>query len=208
MKRVYFVRHGETRANVELYVQAPDEPLSDQGQKQALRVAERSRHIDFRRLIASDFLRAQQTAQAIADANDIEITTSPLFREFSGPGYMLGKSYDSEEYKTFIQGVEENIHNPDWRMENEENLSETFQRAKDAIAYLESLEESDVLVVTHGLFLRLMIAYLLHEKHIYTEIWNVLRFTLKTVNTGITLAMYENDYWKVLTWNDHAHFAE
>ena len=35
MKKIYFVRHGESEGNVGLYVQTPEEPLTKEGIKQA-----------------------------------------------------------------------------------------------------------------------------------------------------------------------------
>ena len=37
MKRIYFVRHGETIANVESKVQGLDDPLTPEGELQAIR---------------------------------------------------------------------------------------------------------------------------------------------------------------------------
>lgn len=88
-KHIYFVRHGQTKGNVEKLVQSPDDPLNENGLLQAARIAERSKNIDFQKIIASDYPRAQQTAQAIAEANGMQIETSPLFRERLGPSQFL-----------------------------------------------------------------------------------------------------------------------
>ena len=43
MKRIYFVRHGETNGNVGGYWQGPQEPLNVRGLQQADVVAERAK---------------------------------------------------------------------------------------------------------------------------------------------------------------------
>jgi len=38
--------------------------------------------------------------------------------------------------------------------------------------------------------------------------WLRAGITLKMSNTGINLLTEENGLWRVVTWNDHAYFAE
>lgn len=65
---IYFLRHGESKANVEgLFAgQKEDSPLSNLGTKQAEVAAEELRTKHFNRIIASKLNRTRQTAEAVA----------------------------------------------------------------------------------------------------------------------------------------------
>eukprot|EP00119_Amphimedon_queenslandica_P018032 XP_019858451.1 PREDICTED: uncharacterized protein LOC109586680 [Amphimedon queenslandica] len=65
---IYLVRHGETIFNARRILQFPDTPLSERGVEQAMRVARRLAAAGIVRILSSDHLRAQATAQAIRKA--------------------------------------------------------------------------------------------------------------------------------------------
>ena len=64
--KLYFVRHGETRENVENIIQGHQAgTLTDLGHKQARRLAERLSEIDFTAIYASDLGRVLDTARYV-----------------------------------------------------------------------------------------------------------------------------------------------
>lgn len=211
MKIVYFVRHGESLANVARTVQGVglEEELTERGQKQARVVAERAAHIDFDALLASDLVRAHQTAEHIADITGKEIEFSELFREVQWPSSIVGKPRDGEESVKFLEEERNNITRPEWRYEDAENFADIKERASGALTLLESHASDTILVVTHGHFLRFVVSMMLMDTKLTPEIWLHLRHALLTVNTGVTVCrLNEAGRWSLLTWNDHAHFAE
>lgn len=72
-KVVYFVRHGESEANVAPVFQSPDSPLSERGRHQAQLIGERVSQLRFDALISSPFARARETAQVIAQATEADV---------------------------------------------------------------------------------------------------------------------------------------
>lgn len=208
MQRVYFVRHGETVSNRDNILQGLDDVLSPRGEIQAAQVAVRTKGISFSHILSSDAVRAARTAEEISKESNVPVEFSPLFREVARPSSMIGKPRDSEIYEKFLVDDRENYGNPDWRCEDAENYEDVRQRAVSAIELLESKKDTDILVVTHGNFLRFMTSYLLVKKEITPEIWKYLGHTLLMTNTGITTFKHEDGLWQMITWNDHSHFAE
>ena len=91
------IRHGETPLNVARVMQPADTPLSANGLAQAARLAQRLAAGQPQRptaIVSSDLPRALQTAQAIAAATGLPITTSALLHERNF-GDLRGQPYDS-----------------------------------------------------------------------------------------------------------------
>ncbi|MBP2365659.1 histidine phosphatase family protein [Pseudonocardia parietis] len=92
---VHLLRHGEVH-NPEklLYGRRPGYRLSDLGEAQAKTVAVHLGENDVAAVVASSLLRAQQTAQPIADAHGVEITTDDGLIEsgnlFEGKSFAVG----------------------------------------------------------------------------------------------------------------------
>ena len=207
-KRIYFVRHGQTKSNVEKTVQPPDDPLNEIGLAQAKRIAERSKSIEFQKIFSSDYERAVVTAETIAQANDVEVEKSPLFRECRGCSKFLGIPHSSEEFLNYLRIQRENRNDPSWHFADEENYHDISERADKAWELLNEEEASDILVVTHGLFLRMLISKILLGDMLTPDLWYGMRGTMEMSNTGITVCVCEDEKWRLLTWNDHSHFAD
>jgi len=209
MKRIYFVRHGQAVSNQEGLVQGTDDPLTDTGRKQALRVSERSQNIDFDKIISSDFVRAKETAAYIAEANNMEVEYSPLFRENTHPSKFFNTPNTGEEFLAYLQEGLEHFTNPDWQYEDGENHTAFRERVQNALQFLEEQEAENILVVTHGHFLRRIVSLIMAGRGDDSDIWPHVVRSLKTINTGITVCTFNDQgLWQLWTWNDHAHFAE
>ena len=75
------IRHGETALNASRTLQPADTPLSERGLAQARALALRVRGMGSKGIVASDLPRALQTAQAIAVATGLPLTTNGLLQE-------------------------------------------------------------------------------------------------------------------------------
>ncbi len=91
---IYLIRHGETTLNATRVMQHPDTPLSQTGFEQARRLAERFRGHPFARILASDYTRAQQTADALRAVTAAPLEIEPLLRERNF-GALRGQSYEA-----------------------------------------------------------------------------------------------------------------
>lgn len=72
----YFVRHGETAGNASGIVQFPTAPLNAAGMAQAWRAGQLMRHEPVDRTVASVFMRAYQTGQAVARATHTHLSVN------------------------------------------------------------------------------------------------------------------------------------
>lgn len=208
---IYFARHGLTEANERQAVQDAHDPLSKQGHLQAERLAKRAKHIKFDHLIASDMLRAQQTAGYVANMTGHMIITEPLVREVMRSEEYHGLAHDSDEYRALIADEVAHLSDPTWRAgKNGQNFFDTRDRALQALEKFESYGEDTLFVVSHGHFIRCLVGTVMMEKDLTPSVWNHLSRTLRTHNTGITILRreIETNHWMLVSLNDHAHFAD
>jgi len=144
------IRHGETPLNVTRVMQPANTPLSANGLLQAQALAQRLKAGDPRRpsgIVSSDLPRALMTAQAIADACGLRITTTPLLHERNF-GDLRGQPYDSLGFDPLTSPT---------APANGESMAEFSARCAAAWAWL--LQQQAALggplaVVTHGLVIR------------------------------------------------------
>jgi probable phosphoglycerate mutase len=210
MKRVYLVRHGETTHNKEGLVQDGSVPLSVLGQKQAIELAKRLQNLQFAHLVVSDYKRAQETAEPVSKLVGIRPTLSELFREVRRPSEFWHRRYDDEAFQSFLQKEHEMFkEDPCWRYKDGENFMDVSKRALAALEYLTTLA-GDVVVISHGHFIRHLTAQIILNLELDGPTWQKTTHNLWTTNTGITTVKYDDDSnrWKLVTFNDIAHFAE
>lgn len=93
MSLLYLIRHGETPLNAARVLQPADTPLSARGLVQAQALAQRLQTAGLRGIVSSDMPRALQTAQVLAVATGLPVTTTPLLHERNF-GDLRGRPYD------------------------------------------------------------------------------------------------------------------
>ena len=210
IKRIYLVRHGETEANRLEYVPSKFEPLNDTGLFQAQSLAGRLANISFEKIVVSDFLRSQQTAEPIAKLKKLTPEIVPHFGEMLEPTTLHGVLDTDERVQVYRKNRNDNVDEPSWRFEDGETFTDVLTRVHLSKDYLEKQESESVLVVAHGFFLQMFGATILLDADEATKLWFHALTTLRMSNTGISLLTYdaENKRWRVVLWNDYAHFAE
>lgn len=209
MKKIYFVRHGETEGNVGKFFQTHDTPLTERGHTGAQAIAERLRHLTIDVIFASHFHRAQQTAGYISEAIEKPIETIESLHEIQQSFVVRSKQWDSEEGAQFVEDRDLNFFDPTWKVDGAENHAVVLERIKNAVEVIENHPAQNIVVVSHGLFLRYLAIFLLLGKTEDSAIHKVLSGNLHQLsNVAITEFIYDEGKWKLLTWNDRAHFAE
>lgn len=144
------IRHGETPLNVARVLQPADTPLSANGQAQAALLAQRlagGQPLRPAGIVSSDLPRALQTAQALAAATGLPITTSALLHERNF-GDLRGQLYDSLGFDPLTR---------EEAPPNGESIPQFAARCAAAWAWVlqqQALLGGPLAVVTHGLVIR------------------------------------------------------
>jgi len=210
MKKIYFVRHGVTEGNDSNQFQLHTIPLSEKGVRQANLIAERliDDKIMIDVVIASSMTRASQTAGIIAKKRGLKVIESKLYEEIKRPSIVRGKSKADKEVKAIMVEIKANFANPNWKHSDEENYFLLRERAENALKFILDREEENILIVTHGSFLKMMLGVIVFNDKITPEIFKRMDYMFGTSNTGISLVEYNDLGWYVKTWNDYTHLGE
>jgi broad specificity phosphatase PhoE len=209
-KTVYFVRHAQSVDNAAPVFQSENSPLSNIGRRQAQHVAARLSKLPFEAIIASPLQRAKETAEAIALATSKEPKYSELFVERIKPARINGKPYGDEEANALWRDWTKSLYTPGMRVADGENFDDLIIRADAALAFLKDRAEQSLVVVTHGYFLRTMVARIMLGDSLSGEVFRRLQSAGSIENTGLTVFRYhdafeEESCWRLWTYNDHAH---
>lgn len=212
-KIVYFVRHGQSVDNASPVFQSIDSPLSRKGEIQAGQIANRIKQLEFDSLIASPIKRAKQTAEAISKITGRDIEFNELLRERDKPDSIDGRPWEDPVAQKVWREWEASLYQPALRIENGENYADLVSRSDTTLEYLLQHPSQKLVVVTHGYFLRALLARALFEQNLTSIIAENFIKKLSIENTAITVLKYqdafEEDYaWRIWTLNDQAHFAE
>ena len=201
MLRIYFMRHGETVWNTERRYQGmTDIELSAEGLRQADIAAERFKGIDIDKIFCSPLKRAAATAKPIADEKGLDVIYEDPFREICF-GEWEGKTVPelTEKYGAdYINFIRE-PHK--YGFPGEGSIDRVMDRIKPAIDRMIAEEDGNVLIVSHGGIIRLMIMYIMGlDNSWFTKMW--------INNTGISIIEVKDGRRLMLTVNDSAHLAQ
>lgn len=212
-KIVYFVRHGHSVANAGNTFQEPSSPLSELGREQAEKIALRASRINFDALISSPYPRARDTAITIGSKTNKTPEFSDLFIERIKPTIISGKSSDDPRLHAIYLEWEESLYTNGSKIEDGENYEEIIKRADMALDFLEKRSEENILVVTHGFFMRTIFARLLLDESLNPENYRKILRRTWTENTGLSAIKHKWDKkdevyrWRLWILNDHAHLG-
>lgn len=184
--RIILVRHGETDANRQrCFADSDDIPLTDTGRNQARELALRlSREFRPEVLVSSEFLRARQTSEIIADV--LGLSTEAIRgiheRDF---GCLKGYPYERLGEMMAHSGVE-----PwKWSPRGGESLDDVRRRAMEAIEALRvRYPRREIVVVCHGAVIQGICAHI-------TGKWSE---TSVPANCGLVTIGYEAGGWAAL----------
>ncbi len=148
---IILVRHGETALNAARIIQPADTPLSERGLAQADAVGRRLAAEEPAAIVSSDLARAWQTAEAIARYSGLAIEPSTLLQERNF-GALRGQAYDTLGFDpmTLDEAPEGG--------ESARQFAQRVARAFEAMQQWQQGLDGDLVVVTHGLFIRVLLA--------------------------------------------------
>jgi broad specificity phosphatase PhoE len=208
----YFVRHGESILNSKGIRQGADGSLSDKGKAQADITGQRLKNRKIEVLLVSPYTRTKETAAEINKYLDKPIEYNDLLKERRNPSEIVGRSVSDPVVMHIVDQIDKSYHLDNYRFSDEENFEDLRDRAKALLAHLETRKEKTVLVVTHGIFLKMFIAYMLYGDKLTASGYNKLSFFNASNNAAITVCQYVDGWfappkekrWTLLGWDDYA----
>jgi broad specificity phosphatase PhoE len=201
--RIYFVRHGENRANVERLMswRVIDYPLNELGQRQAEAVAAWFRGRPVEAVYASPLLRARETADRIARVVGAEVVEAETLRELN-VGELDGLG-DADSWAVH-DGIVARWRQGEWeaRFPGGESYREAYGRLAGLVAELiERHPTGDVVAVGHGgLFTTVLPRLCPVPGHDGTS-------ALRLGNTAITVVRHDGEGLACETWGGVEHLT-
>jgi broad specificity phosphatase PhoE len=164
--KFYFVRHGESEANVLRIISNRDLPhsLTAVGRQQALALAERLQACDIAQIFTSPVLRAVETAAIIGHQLGLTPQAVNALREYDC-GVLEGKG-DAESWRLHEAYSRAWLQDRDWlsKPQQGENFLDIRQRFTPFIQQLvaqHAQSSENLLLVGHGGLYRLMLPLIL-----------------------------------------------
>ena len=163
--RIYIVRHGETEANKNGYLQGwTDVPLNENGRIIAELTGRGIKGIRFDHCISSPLIRAKETAEILLreSGNSASISFDDRIKEMNF-GSLEGMSVRDGK---LIQFLKEPI--VDYKFPDGESFQEVMKRTQEFLKELIAKDDGKTyLVSTHGCALRAMLNFLYEDKDDY-----------------------------------------
>ena len=136
-----------------------------------------------------------------------------LFTERVKPTRVNGRPFTDAQADQVWRAWTQSLYTPGMRVEDGENYEDLITRADAALALLQDRAESSIVVVTHGYFLRTMVARVILGDALSGEAFRHFHKVAAIENTGLTVLRYqagfeEDPCWRLWIYNDHAHLAE
>ncbi|OGZ30305.1 MAG: hypothetical protein A2931_02060 [Candidatus Niyogibacteria bacterium RIFCSPLOWO2_01_FULL_45_48] len=209
-KNIYFIRHGESEGNVSDIRLPETSPLTELGRKQAEYAAKRAAKLPIDAMFASTMVRAQETARIISEKTGKDFESFEFFKERIIPSSHVGKPKDDPLVVEERDHIQKNFGVPGFKHSDEETFDDLKNRASATLDFLASRPEENILVVTHGWILRVILSYVIFGETLTADECDKILGAFRTNNTGITLLKHDETKekpWKLWIWNDHAHLG-
>jgi broad specificity phosphatase PhoE len=191
IEKLILVRHGETLHNAQGIAQGwNDSALSPRGEEQVARLAARLATQNVDAIISSPLGRALSTANVIASAVGLEVTTLEELREMNygrweGRSFLDVRRDDAETYERWIA-------DGDCPCPGGESHNDVRRRFANA---LEKIQATRPVLVTHGTAIRIAVTVLLElpvlaSRHFAQD------------NAAMNVFLRRGDRWVMKLWNE------
>lgn len=202
MLKIHFVRHGQTEWNVIKKLQGHlNSPLTEEGVRQTELLYEKLRHIDFKKIYTSPQGRAFHTARILKGEKNIEIFELEDIMEM---GFGDVEGLEKEKFKEKHPEPFMNLWTDAVKYNPIDFSGESFiEVEKRAIEGLKKLvkgnDEGDIMVVSHGMILKVIFGYVLGH--------GLDKFWIDPVpqNTSVTTVSFKNGKFKMENFSNIDH---
>ncbi len=140
--KLYVIRHGETEMGKMKIIATEDEPLNDNGIKQAITVGEEIRKLDIDVIYCSPIERARQTLKLFNLNNNIPVIINEKIKE-RNMGIYEKIPFDELEWDEFWN------YNSNKKYPELETMKSVYLRVSSFIDEIKK-DNKNVLLVTHG----------------------------------------------------------
>lgn len=197
--RLYITRHGTTEWNLERRLQGwGDSPLTKDGENRAIKLGKYLQDIDFDIIYSSPLNRAFETAKLIRGNTNTEIKTHNGLKELSHGIWEGMRMEEIEEKHSKEYSIYRNT--PAAYIPTEgESFTVLFERVKSFLDEISSMDYKNVLIVSHGITIKSIIAII---KELSWE-----EFSTLEVYTGTALNICElrEEKFEFLVEGDISH---
>lgn len=197
MVNLYLIRHGRQSSplcNV-------DVELSSEGRLQAELLQDRLKNYEIDALYSSNLIRARQTAEILNENLRLPLEIREDLREISF-GLLEGNTdiFNDEHFREFKEEQRKLLE--DIPYPGGENGTSVYERAMPVIQDIVQSGNKNIVVVTHGGTIRVLLAALFGRNQAKRFLFGV-----SLENTSITQLVYnkENDRFYLERFNDFAH---
>ena len=183
---IYLVRHAEAEVNLNPLTPSESDVLTENGLKQAQLVATRLKDFPIETIYTSKISRALRTAEVIGSA----FNKAPIIIE------------SLKERKVIYTNQKDYTH--------QETFDDLKIRLIETKTFLENLPTGHVVVVSHALFLRALVAYIAVGELLTEELLQKITETLLVSHAAISIISYnqQDHRWHIESLNDQAHLLK
>lgn len=158
MKNIYLIRHCSAKG------QEPLAELTDEGSKQAVRLAEALEHKQIEVVISSPYQRAIDTIRPYCERHHLTLQTDDRLKE---------RVLSSENLSDWMDKLKDTYSNLDLKYEGGESSNEAMSRGVAVFHELLDRPEQNIVLVTHGALMSLILKHF--DRSIGFEEWKDLK---------------------------------
>ena len=202
--KLYLVRHGETEWNKKRIFQGKgDSPLTDIGIEQASLLGDyiKELNISIDEVFSSPLGRAYDTAKLIFPEREIKLDWNVAemgFGSWEGKNIADIQKFEEKNYHDFFHKADEYKH----ETHGGESFAEVETRVEEFInMLLENYKDKTVLLVSHGLLLKVLLKHVKNES--LENFWKSEVFN----NTSLSLLNFEKN-WEIVYISKLDHLPE
>lgn len=202
---LYIIRHGETIENFTNVHQHSDAILSEKGREQSKILATKLGELGIEQIISSPYNRARETTMIINNALQKPVIFDDNLVEYRRPSIIRNKDESSQEIIDLKKKIEEGWQ-INWRHSDEETFEEFKIRIFNFIKNIKDSSKGKVLIVTHGLTIRMILSMMIFGREMSANEFKKLFHFITCENTGITTCeLYPDGNWGLISSNDCTH---
>ena len=205
--KVYFVRHGESVGNKAGLHQKADMPLSEDGRKQAEKIAERLKKYKIDLILTSPIQRTRETAEIISKSLNIPVEVMGKLAEAKGPSEIAGLAVSDPEAVRVKALIRENYTKGNWKYSDEENFDDLNARTQSFLEHvLKDHKNHNIVCVSHATLIKFIVCKMAFGDELTPRTFHLFFHHFWTSNTGLTVCEYEEGGgWWIRHFNDASH---